>query len=669
MSLGMLPKKQQAFRKDINGLRAWAVLTVVLYHFSVFGFRGGFIGVDVFFVISGFLMTGIIYRALSAPGGSQFSFINFYLARARRIIPALLAVCIALLIAGWFYLPAVDYGVLGKHVASALGFYSNFQFLSEARYFDAESYDKWLLHTWSLSVEWQFYILLPLFMAVLWKLRPSKAVMTFGLATLFVMSLCISVIFSISYPSAAFYLLPTRGWEMAAGGLVYLTAEKCDLPQRMRQCIELIGFSLIVVSVAMLDVTDVWPGSLALIPVLGTMMVLIASRERSILTSTAIAQWLGSRSYSIYLWHWPIVVALVYTEYQSSAVAIGLGLLGTFVLGSLSYSMIEKSKLFLFSRFSSLVTLIVFVILSAVFAGVGLFVSFVGANVEGRIPPRANAAFEQANNVDARHELCKHFDHSKIYDAASITGCTFGGEHLAAITIGDSHAGALVKAVEFALPSKNDHVLQWTLDACPTVLSSKTTDGLDECGKFVAWALEQQKVLPKNVPLIIVNRTSLYAFGPNESDDILKRLLAPMYFESPDSHGLPEHLEKMRAGIIDTACAFKADREVYLVRPIPEQRINVPKFTGRALLFGVERDISVSMEEYKKRNAFVWEAQDAAVAACGVKVLDPLPFLCEERACHGSNGGLPIYYDDDHLNLRGAALLAPMFSTVFKNKE
>ena len=107
----MLPKKQQAFRQDINGLRAWAVLTVVLYHFSVSGFRGGFIGVDVFFVISGFLMTGIIYRALSAPGGSQFSFINFYLARARRIIPALLAVCIALLVAGWFYLPAVDYGV------------------------------------------------------------------------------------------------------------------------------------------------------------------------------------------------------------------------------------------------------------------------------------------------------------------------------------------------------------------------------------------------------------------------------------------------------------------------------------------------------------------------------------------------------------------------------
>ena len=225
------------------------------------------------------------------------------------------------------------------------------------------------------------------------------------------------------------------------------------------------------------------------------------------------------------------------------------------------------------------------------------------------------------------------------------------------------------KADKKTYTRKNDHVLQWTLDACPTVLSSKTTDGLDECGKFVAWALEQQRVLPKNVPLIIVNRTSLYAFGPNESDDVLKRLLAPMYFESPDSHGLPEHLEKMRAGIINTACAFKADREVYLVRPIPEQRINVPKFTGRALLFGVERDISVSMEEYKKRNAFVWEAQDAAVAACGVKVLDPLPYLCDERACHGSNGGLPIYYDDDHLNLRGAALLAPMFSTVFKNKE
>ena len=158
-------QKTRAFRHDINGLRAWAVMAVVLYHFGVPGFAGGFVGVDVFFVISGFLMTSIIISGLEQ---GRFSLWSFYLARARRIIPALLVLCISLLVLGWFWLPSADYKMLGTHAATALAFVSNLKFWREAGYFDAASHEKWLLHTWSLSVEWQFYILLPLGCLLLW---------------------------------------------------------------------------------------------------------------------------------------------------------------------------------------------------------------------------------------------------------------------------------------------------------------------------------------------------------------------------------------------------------------------------------------------------------------------------------------------------------------------
>ena len=143
---------RDAFRPDINGLRAWAVIAVVLYHFGVPGFQGGFVGVDIFFVISGFLMTGIITKGIVK---GKFSFLEFYLARAKRIIPALVAVCATLLVLGWTFLPSTDYKTLASHSVYSLLFLSNFEYWLSAGYFDAESHEKWLLHTWSLSVEWQ----------------------------------------------------------------------------------------------------------------------------------------------------------------------------------------------------------------------------------------------------------------------------------------------------------------------------------------------------------------------------------------------------------------------------------------------------------------------------------------------------------------------------------
>ena len=159
------------FRKDINGLRAIAVVAVLLFHFNPSWMPGGFAGVDVFFVISGFLMTGIIFRGIEQ---ENFSILKFYVARANRIIPALALLCLVLMIFGWFYLTPFDYRILGKHVASSIGFLSNVMYWREAGYFDAASLEKWLLHTWTLSVEWQFYILYPLILVAMRKFLSIK---------------------------------------------------------------------------------------------------------------------------------------------------------------------------------------------------------------------------------------------------------------------------------------------------------------------------------------------------------------------------------------------------------------------------------------------------------------------------------------------------------------
>ncbi|WP_342230141.1 acyltransferase, partial [Yersinia enterocolitica] len=332
VSLKAQHNAQNKFRQDINGLRAWAVIAVVLYHFGVPGFSGGFIGVDVFFVISGFLMTKIIVSGIEV---GDFSLLRFYLARARRIIPMLLVLCLSLIILGWFWLPESNYKTLATHVLTAILFISNIKFWRESGYFDSSSHEKWLLHTWSLSVEWQFYIILPVFILIVWNLLSYRAMKT-SLFIVGFISLFLSYYASYQWPAAAFYLLPTRIWEMLAGGLVWWSTRKNSLSINLSRLTEIIGFIFIVSSIILFDSSMVWPGVYAALPVLGAMLVLSAKRSESLFTSNNLVQRLGTSSYSIYLWHWPIVVGLTYLGFQGSYKWVLLGIIVTVLLGELS---------------------------------------------------------------------------------------------------------------------------------------------------------------------------------------------------------------------------------------------------------------------------------------------------------------------------------------------
>lgn len=321
------------FRLDINGLRAIAVLAVVLFHFNIEGFSGGFAGVDIFFVISGFLMTGIIFGKLDK---GSFFLADFYMARCKRIIPALSVLCVAVMAVCWFILIPTDYESLGSHVLSSMLFISNNTYFNEINYFDADSHSKWLLHTWSLSVEWQFYIIYPIIAIALNKLLGDKA--KFALAFLLLCSLSFSsLLVSIGENSEAFYLLPSRAWEMLAGGVAYFVCRnRKGAPSKWLHYLSLVG---IIISVTVFSKEELWPGYYALIPVISSVAFIYACHD-SFIVKNAISQFIGKISYSVYLWHWPIVVYLNYFDLMTTQNIIA-GIISSLLLGWVSYECIE----------------------------------------------------------------------------------------------------------------------------------------------------------------------------------------------------------------------------------------------------------------------------------------------------------------------------------------
>jgi peptidoglycan/LPS O-acetylase OafA/YrhL len=647
------------FRTDINGLRAWAVVAVILYHFGIPGFGGGFVGVDVFFVISGFLMTGIVVKGLER---GTFSVIGFYMARGRRIVPALVVLCASLLAVGWFVFLPPDYKMYSSHSVYALSFLSNVEFWREAGYFDVSSHEKWLLHTWSLSVEWQFYLILPLVLWAAWRIKPGRVVQIWTVGIAFAVSLAASLWVTSSQPSSAFYLLHTRAWEMLGGGIVFLLSGKVTSSVSNRRTIESIGLLLIAAAIALFDKDTSWPGWRALVPVVAAMLVLFANRN-SFWTGNNSAQWLGNRSYSLYLWHWPVVVALVYVNLSESSLAIAVALLLTLLLGHLSYVWVENlSRHWLESR--RLVYAGGSLVLVTALAGFPALLVWKQQGVTGRFAPAVEQAAAEARNGNPRREECH------VSNGLTMPSCVYGGTEWKVIALGDSHTSALVTGLAQAHGGSEAGVVQWSYSGCAFVPGMKQTPvilksmgGRDyRCSEFIVWAQTQLQSLPPKIPVVLINRYAGAAFGNNEEHNSLA--VPQVSFSRIYERTTAEFLSEFGQHITDSACELARHRTVYMVRPIPEMGFDVPKTLSRRMAIGSNDDLFISMDDYRKRNAWVWAAQDAARDRCGVRILDPLPYLCQNGRCYGSQSGRPLYIDDDHLSDFGNKLLVPMFTEV-----
>lgn len=273
------PLLTNSYRYDINGLRAWAVIAVLLYHFRLPGFSAGFIGVDLFFVISGYLMTQIIVSSLE---NQHFSLFSFYLSRLRRILPALGVLILLLFITGWFILPITNYQQLGQQAGYSIVFLSNIHYWLSSGYFDYSSQEKWLLHTWTLGVEFQFYLLYPLILLSLWKASPKRSSLLIGINLLFLCSLGLSLGLPQWLNTANFYLLPTRAWEFLAGGLCFFVAPKIKSPST-RYRLFLVGAGLWLVALLLIVPYTQWPSLWTILPVISTCSLLLAQQQHIVL--------------------------------------------------------------------------------------------------------------------------------------------------------------------------------------------------------------------------------------------------------------------------------------------------------------------------------------------------------------------------------------------------
>lgn len=647
------------FRNDINGLRAWAVVAVVLYHFGIPGFGGGFVGVDVFFVISGYLMTSIIINGLARANG-QFSVWKFYIARARRVAPALIVLCGVLLVFGWLALTATDYKALGTHILFTLLFLSNIKFWREAGYFDAASHEKWLLHTWSLSVEWQFYLLFPLVLMLLWKINSQRKFLEIMLIVGILISLALSIYITIKSPAAAFYLLPTRAWQMLAGGLVFFISERISITPKYLSFMDVSGFLLIMFSIFTFDSSTPWPGWRAIFPVFGSVLVLLAGQSASSLSNNSLAQWLGTRSYSVYLWHWPIVVSLFYLQKQRDLTFVAMGLALTVLICHYSYVLVEEPAKRYLGRCSTAKGVTCLFGIMAIVATMGFLVRLNNGVIQ-RLAENVQISDAESMNNNPRTNECL------ITAGDKFKSCIYGGNKIKAIVLGDSHANALITAIKDALPNESLGLISMSYSGCPSIRGAIRIDSSEnKCHLFNEWAFQKIKEMPSSIPLIIINRATAQAVGGNEDDDDPSIKGRPLvYFTKKYSYAAPEFIKEFQNHLVETACEYAKGRTVYMLRPIPEMGINVPAIMARDIMFGRVPNIYVATEDYYKRNAFIRDAQDEASRRCGVRILDPLPFLCSDNKCNGVINNRPIYLDDDHLSEYGNKFLLPVFMPIF----
>lgn len=628
----------KAFRTDINGLRAIAVVSVVLFHFSLQGFEGGFVGVDIFFVISGFLMTGIIVKGLE---NKNFSIVNFYIARARRIVPALALLCFVLLIVGWFLIAPDDYSKLAREADRALLFISNNYYYKNSGYFDTESHERMLLHTWTLSVEWQFYIVYPLILVALSKLGLKR--LPYAICALFITSFSWSVYKSYVDPNYAFYLLPSRAWEMMLGGLAFYLS-RTDFLDKYKNNIFYLGLILILLAIFIYNPETRWPGVAALLPTLGTGLVIFAGKN-NIFLSNIVAQKLGDWSYSIYLWHWPLVVALTLIGIDEFTwLSIVLILLSVF-LGWLSFSTIENPLRKYLSKKNNWITLLVTLIVLAVIL---LPAEKIRKNkgymerLSGDVYRILNAEHDRFAGIDKCHN-----ERNKNYKE-----CIYGEGQVGAIVMGDSHAMSFVAAAVEVYAEREQSVLDLTRSGCPTLFGVNSTYG-DGCKSFLAESVKTLKKY-KDIPIYLSNRYSAFLVGDNEKKS---KTMPIIYFDKKYSEFDESYTNEINSNYMASICAVAANNPIYIFRPVPELIKHVPKTMGRSLLYKNKSvRVSVTREYYEKRNIWANKLIDELEVRCGVVPLEVANYLCDKNHCYGDIDGQPVYFDDDHLNTKGANL-------------
>lgn len=607
------------YRSDIDGLRAIAILSVVFFHGFPQYVQGGFVGVDVFFVISGYLISTIIYSNLKT---HNFSFIDFYSRRIKRIFPALLVILISTFIFGWFCLTPREYETLNQEIAGGAAFFSNFIFWRQSGYFDIAAEKKPLLHLWSLAVEEQFYIFWPL---ILWCFSRLKVNLFYVTLIVLVISFGLNIAYIRSDPIGAFYAPYTRFWELLMGAaLAYLNLynfHSIKASSLFRSFISIFGLACIVFAAFIFNKSIAFPGWFALLPVLGATALIFAGPEgfiNRVLLSNRVMVWIGLISYPLYLWHWPIFsLVRIYTGQTLTELQTISAILVAFILAWATFYFIE-SPIRKSSRggFKILVMILIMI-------GVGVSAYFV----------------KEKNGLAARFSVEPLQRNSQLTGCDNVVRdgvlypCTFGNlEAKKTILIyGDSHAGHLTSALEHALGSQFKFVFLGYGDC---FMSKK--EGADK-DKLCQLMWGEIRKLRKDHLFAVIHA--------QRWGDMEPAVLRDQMLESYKASGLAPEKIAIIGSIpsVDLDCAIA---NYY----IPARKKECPLFS----------------EQYQSNENFILHTRGLNKPK-NVVFIYPYEKLCPQGSCQVINGSTANYWDDSHMSREGALLAIPDLIDYLQN--
>jgi peptidoglycan/LPS O-acetylase OafA/YrhL len=637
---------QSEHRPDIDGLRAVAILSVLVFHASAAALPGGFVGVDIFFVISGFLISGIIFRSLAK---DSFSYVDFYIRRIKRIFPALLLVLCTVWFAGWATLFTDEFEQLGKHIAAGAAFISNVALWEESGYFDTAAEYKPLLHLWSLGIEEQFYIVWPVIAALAWRLRIK---LLYVIAALTAVSFALNVARVDAHESTTFYLPITRAWELGIGALlaywaVFESTKLAALVAPRRNAIAAAGALLLLAALIVIDQRKVFPGWWAALPTLGTVLLIAAGPpawlNRVVLGNRAMV-FVGLISYPLYLWHWPILSFLrVVGEREPSYAIKTAAITVTFVLAWLTYEVIEKPI-----RFGQRARAWATALLASV-AAIGLvgYLSF-----EQTLLPRSGGYGLEKIVAASSANMEFPAPRLKALDDASSPLFVQGLQSTKILMMGDSYLTHYYPRIDRLLsgePNAARAVVFAASGGCPPLPQVKELhhaycDGLVERG--VAYALRTDV----DSVLIAANwRHYFITAGEYRGAEYQY-----VFDGAPLILGTPSYYKAIAAFQGMLAQLTKNGKRVFVLLQSPmSQGLDPRRMVRRSLTdLSFALDVPVVTRASLESDFHGFEADLAkAAASAGAEIIDPLDWLCDRGTCPAfSADGLPLYRDEGHLN-------------------
>ncbi len=641
--------RHNSYRPDIDGLRAIAVLLVIFNHVGFASFSGGYAGVDIFFVISGFLITSIIFNGLLA---NTFSFKTFYVRRIKRLMPALFTVLFATTIFALLFLFPSDLEKYGRSLWWVIFYAGNFYFwLEHGGYFEGDTREAALLHTWSLAVEEQYYLLWPLYLIIGLKIFSPRIFVFVTIVVFFVCLLFSEWTLNIAI-GAAYYLLPTRMFELMLGSILAITWKDIPpLPRWLTHLLSAVGFGLIACAAFMLDRESTFPGFNALYPTVGAACILLANREhigcinRVLMLKPLV--FIGLISYSLYLWHWPILVFVRYQgipmtlPVQVSCIALSIA------LAWLSWKYVETPVRT--NRNISLLSVADRWLLRPMILTIVIGFILISRNgLDMRFSPAVKAMDEAVNALS--HEM-RPLCHASLSDAtrAPDDSCRLGADSgdNAVFMFGDSHANHLAGFIDVLATDAGLQAQDYTLDQCPAIF-------------YLEWgrsAITAEACARRNAAVLdyIKNRKFAYVLLSSSWPAAAIRVYR-------DGEWLADPVESMQ--IIETSFAATIETIIesgatpVVFDDIPDLGVNDSKCPIKKAVFNNELDCQIKKQTNKSFENVITRIQGRYPQLVRVTLAD---LMCVEEKCNLELNGVPLYSDNDHLNYVGAEHLGQLY--------